>query len=184
MSEQKTRAFIAVEFPDNVIKEIARVQELIKTQKFHGKLTELENLHLTLKFLGEIDSGKLEKIKKHLADIKFAELGLKLGGIGTFNFKGSPRIIWIKIEGKQIFELQEKIDAALKDYFSSEERFMSHLTIARVKYVKDKKSFLNYIKNISIKDIKFKIDNFKLKKSDLRPIGPVYSDIESYKTAA
>ena len=56
-----TRAFIAIEFPDEVVKEIARVQELVSKIKFTGKLTELENLHLTLKFLGEISEEKVEE---------------------------------------------------------------------------------------------------------------------------
>ena len=48
------RCFICIDFPDEVIKEVARVQEELEKVKFNGKLTELENLHLTLKFLGEM----------------------------------------------------------------------------------------------------------------------------------
>lgn len=179
--ERQTRAFIAIDFPDEVIKEVARVQELAAKKKFQGKMTELENLHLTLKFLGEIDDRKLEEVKKRLTGIKFGGMELKLGKIGVFSFRGNPRIIWIKIEGKAIFELQGKIDEALKGLYEKEERFMSHLTIARVKYAKDKKDFLERMNNISTKAVKFRIDRFKLKKSDLRKMGPVYQDIEICK---
>lgn len=175
------RAFIAVDFPDEVVKEIARVQELVGKKKFTGKMTELENLHLTLKFLGEIDEEKVEEIKEKLKQIKFKEMELKLGETGIFT-PGKPRIVWIKIEGKEIWELQKKIDSALENLFSKEERFMSHLTIARVKYVKDKKEFESHVKNINVKKIKFKVNKFKLLSSELKPLGPSYKLIEEFES--
>jgi 2'-5' RNA ligase len=178
-----TRAFIAIEFPDSVIKEIARVQELVSKTKLTGKMTELENLHLTLKFLGEIDDSQVSMVKKRLNEIKFETMKLKLGKIGTFSVRGNPRIVWIKIEGKGIYDLQKKIDLVLKDEgFALEERFMGHLTIARVRYVKDKKGFLEHVNKIHVKPVGFECSEFKLKKSELKPIGPTYSDIEIYKS--
>lgn len=178
--ENRIRAFVCLEVSDEVIKEVARVQELVGNQLFTGKMTELENLHLTLKFLGEIDEEKLEKVKEKLKSIKFENFEIKLCGIGVFSSKGSPRIVWIKLGGKEIFELQKRIDDSLKEYFKVEERFMSHMTIARVRYVEDKKGFLKHVKNIKVKEIKFKADNFFLKKSELKRSGPVYSAIEGY----
>lgn len=182
MAENKdlTRVFIAVEFSDEVVKEVARVQGLLENVKFTGKLTELENLHLTLKFLGEIEEDKLEKVRGKLKEIKFGKMKLKLGKIGIFSIGGKPRIVWIKVEGKAIYELQKKIDETLKDLLKPEERFMGHLTIARIKYVKDKKGFVSHIEGINTKPVAFDVDCFKLKKSELRPLGPVYSDIEKY----
>jgi 2'-5' RNA ligase len=183
MVEEKNelkRCFIAIEFSDEVVKEIARVQELLVKTKFTGKLTELENLHLTLKFLGEIDDEKIEEVKKKLKEIKFLEMKLKLGKIGIFSIRGKPNIVWIKIEGKQIHDLQKKIDEVLSGMFKIEERFMSHLTIARIKYVKDKKGFLEHIDSIHIMPVEFDVSEFKLKKSELKPIGPVYAELEVY----
>lgn len=175
-----TRTFICVEFPDEVVKEIARVQSEVGKIKFQGKLTEVGNLHLTLKFLGGIDNEKLEKIKEKLKRIEFDEIEARLGEVGVFDFRGNPRIVWIKVNGKEVFELQKKIDSALKGLFEPEERFMSHLTIARVKYAKDKKGFDDKIKSIKTKEIKFKISEFKLKSSELKKLGPIYKDIEVY----
>ncbi len=175
------RVFICVDFSDEVIKEIARIHDSINKVKFTGKLTELGNLHLTLKFLGEIDEGMLDNVKKRLREIKMEKIDVKLGGAGVFSIRGNPRIVWVKIEGKGIHELQKKVDEALKDLFKPEERFMSHLTIARVKYVKDKKSFREYMENVSVRDVKFKIDSFKIKMSELKPSGPIYTILEEYK---
>lgn len=180
MSEEKkpTRAFICIEFSDEAIKEIARVQEMLSKVKFTGKLTEPENLHLTLKFLGEIDEDKLEKARKEIKKIDFSTMNLKLGKIGTFSIRGNPRIVWIKVEGKVLYELQKRIDDCLKGLFASEERFMGHLTIARIKYAKDKKGFLSHIESIHVKPVAFSVSKFSLKKSELKPIGPTYTDIE------
>lgn len=181
MEKNKVRCFIALDFDEKIVQETARIQEVLGSWKFLGKMTELENLHLTLKFLGEIDESKLEEVRKDLREIKEKSFEGKLDHAGLFNVLGNPKIVWIKLNGKGIFDLQKKIDEVLEKNFKKEERFMGHLTIARVKYVSDKSGFRKYVENIGVKDIPFKINSFKLMKSELKPIGPVYSVIEEYK---
>lgn len=179
--DELTRAFICIEMPDSVVKEVARVQEILGKWRFTGKMTELENLHLTLKFLGEINDEKLKKVRERLKEVKFERFEAKLDEIGTFNFRGKPRIIWIKIGGKGIFELQRKVDETIeKEGFNLEERFMGHMTIARVKYAKDKKGFLEHVKNIGISEVKFEVNAFHLEKSELKSGGPVYTPLQSF----
>ncbi|MEK6927227.1 MAG: RNA 2',3'-cyclic phosphodiesterase [Nanoarchaeota archaeon] len=179
--KELTRCFIALSVNEECLKEIIRVQEILSGYKFVGKLIEPENLHLTLKFLGEVSEEKLEKIKLSLAKLKFEEFEGKLGEIGVFNFKGNPKIVQIKIGGKGVFDLQEKIDELLVECgYEKEKKFMSHLTIARLKYVHDKIGFGKYVSGIGVKDIKFKVDRIELIKSELRSPGPVYSVIEEY----
>jgi 2'-5' RNA ligase len=180
MEDEKTRAFIYLEMPDSVIKEVARVQEVLEKKKFDGKMTELENLHLTLKFLGEIDTRKLEGAREKLKKIKFDKFEAHSGEIGIFSHRKNPRIVWIKLEGKEIWNLQEQIDESLKDLFKKEERFMSHMTIARVKYVKDREGFVKHVWNINTKKIAFPVMKFKLVKSVLGANGPNYTLIEEY----
>jgi len=179
MDNTLTRTFIAIDFPDEVIKEVARIQQLLEKQRFTGKLIELENLHLTLKFLGHVSPETLTKIKKTLSNIKFPTLDLKLNQLGTFSYKNKPRIVWIKITGN-VFNLQKRIDESLKNLFKQEERFMSHLTIARIKYIKNKSGFIDYISKIKPKQIKFSVNSFKLKSSELHPQGPIYKTLEKY----
>lgn len=181
MTEKElTRAFICIQFPEEIVKEITRVQEALSGVKFTGKMTELENLHLTLKFLGEIDGEKLNKVREKLRGIEFNEFEAKLWNSGAFSIHGNPRIAWVKIGGKGIFELQKKIDDTLSELFKPEERFMSHLTIARIKYVKDKLRFKEFVSKIGVKKLKFKVNKFIFMKSELKPMGPVYTEIENY----
>jgi len=184
MEQEKTRCFVALDLPRDVIREISKTQKLIKEKKlFDGKLVDSENLHLTLKFLGEISKEEIAEVKKRLREIKFKSFEVGLGNVGVFSSKYNSyiRVIWIKLNGKRTFELQKIIDEKLSDLFEPERRFMSHITIARVKRVYDKKGFLEYLKKLKVPKMKFKIDKFFLKKSELFDAGPVYEDIEIYR---
>jgi len=90
--------------------------------------------------------------------------------------------VWIKIDGEQIWDLQKKIDDSLFPIFEKEDRFMSHTTIARLKYVKDKENFNEKMKKMRVKEVKFQIGSFKLMKSELKMMGPVYTLIEEFNT--
>ncbi len=179
---EAVRCFVALEMPREVINYLKEVQGTLKKRNiFLGKFTEPENLHLTLKFLGEISEKKVEEVKKSLEKIKFSEFEASLGRFGVFT-ESFVRILWIKLNGKPIWGLQKKIDEKLEESgFAKEERFMGHLTIARIKNVSDKKDFLEYIKQMKCKEMKFRVSEFVLKKSELKPEGPVYTDLERYK---
>lgn len=84
----------------------------------------------------------------------------------------------MKLKGAE--ELQKQVDESLKDLFKKEKQFMSHLTIARVKKVKNKESFISQIQKIKIPELNFLVKNFKLKQSHLSPRGANYSDIKAY----
>lgn len=180
-TERNARCFIAITFPEEVVKEVARIQEVLSKAKFTGKMTELENLHLTLKFLGEVSEEKINEVKEKLKEVSFNEFEVYLSHAGVFSFRKNPRIVWIKVNGKSLFDLQKKVDEKMSEIgFKKEERFMSHLTIARVKYAKDRKEFKNYAENLGVKRVKFKIQGFKLLRSELESTGPVYSEMEEY----
>lgn len=182
MDDKKTtRAFVCIDFPDEVVREVARVQELVGKRPLTGKFTELENLHLTLKFLGEVDDEKLEEVRKRLREIKLSAFEAKLSDLGTFSYRGIPRIVWIKVNGMGVHALQKNVDSVLNGLFEPEERFMSHLTIARLKYVKDLKGFYDALKNITVEPLKFQVKEFRLMKSELKPMGSVYTEIEKYE---
>jgi len=168
----KVRCFISINLPGNIKNEIVKVQNLLP--EFTGKKTETENLHLTLKFLGHIEEEKLEELKKRLRKIRSEKFQIVANKIGFFN----PRIVWFHLANCEA--LQKEIDDALDGLFEKEKRFMSHLTIARVKGIKDKKRFLDGLSKIKIKNIWFDVDNFCLMKSQLRRNGPLYSVIEEF----
>ena len=173
---KKIRCFISIDIPEEVKIRIKKIQE--KLPDFFGKKTELNNLHLTLKFLGEIDEEKIEKIKEELKKVKFNKFQTEAKHAGFFNNK-KYGVIWLYLSDCE--NIQKAVDGQLEDLFQRERRFMSHLTIARVKKkLKDKKKFLEQLNKIKIEKINFVVDRFKLKKSTLTSEGPVYETLEEY----
>jgi len=166
------RTFIAIDLPEKIKKEIVKIQEQLP--EFKGKITEKENLHLTLKFLGEVNEERLEEVKRKLKGIKLKQFETEIKDIGMF----SERIIWLKMTNCN--ELQKEIDERLNYLFEEEKRFMGHLTIARVKELEDRKKFMIELRKMKIPEMKFTVKNFYLKKSKLGRPGPVYEDIKVY----
>ena len=175
------RVFISIDIPQSIKDKIMEVQS--KLPEFEGKLTEEGNFHLTLKFLGEVNNKQIEKIKSLLKEIKFPQFETKLSNLGFFdNLKSSKykqrQIIWISMTNCE--KLQKLIDEKLKGLFKKEQRFMGHLTIARLKKLNNKNLFLKNLVNISIPEISFKVKHFELKQSTLREKGPKYITLEQY----
>jgi len=175
------RAFISINIPEEIRKEIKKIQD--KLPEFFGKKIGLGNLHLTLKFLGEIEEEKISAVKEKLREIKIEKFETEIDEIGVFDNRKSRKyskkiIVWLHM--KNCEELQRQVEDVLKDLFEPERRFMSHLTIARVKNVKNKDMFIEELKKMKIEKIKFKVDRFYLMKSELTVEGPRYSVLEEY----
>jgi 2'-5' RNA ligase len=169
------RAFISVKLPTKILMEIKRIQE--KLPEFIGNKTELKNLHLTLKFLGEIPFEKIEEIKEKLKNINFDKFEVEICEAGFFD-KSKSGIIWLRLSNCE--KLQKEIDESLSGIYEKEKRFMTHLTIARVKKTKDKKMFLDDLKKIKIPKLFFIVDKFYLMQSKLKKEGSEYSVLDEY----
>ena len=175
------RVFISINIPKEIASEIKKIQDTLP--KFLGKKTELENLHLTLKFLGEVDENTLEKVKEKLKNIQGKKFKAEINKIGFFDNLKSRKyeqkiIVWLSLTNCE--NLQKQVDEKLRDLFEPEKRFMSHLTIARVKYVQNKKDFFNKLKQIKFSKIKFEIDHFYLMQSKLSSKASKYEILEEY----
>ena len=169
------RCFIDIDLSVEVTKEIERLQRIIKPH-FIGKTTSNENLHLTLKFLGEIEDATLDDVKKKLSSIEHQSFELTLNELGVFSQK-FIKMVWIEVSA---VPLQPLVDNCLKDIFEPEHRFMGHITIARVKKIEDKQSFIKLINATTINKIIFTVREFYLKESILTNEGPIYKVIDKY----
>jgi len=170
------RLFIALNF--NELKDyFSGLQKQIP--KEDAKLTFPKDFHLTLKFLGEVDDKNIDEIKRLLSEIKFEPFETDVTNIGFFS-EDFLRTVWIKADSKQIHDLQKAIDEKLVSLFKAETRFEPHITLARVKFVKDKKGFTDKIKQIKTEKKAIKIKDFELIKSTLTPEGPVYEVLTTF----
>lgn len=143
---------------------------------------EEENLHLTLKFLGEVKEERIKEISKILRELsrRFKKFEFSLKNIGAFPDKHSPRVIWVGAEEgrEEMIELQKEIEEELVSLgFKKEARgFHPHLTIARVKRKADFKELFR----VAYKSRVFLIEGLVLFKSTLTPKGPIYEKVEKF----
>ena len=130
----------------------------------------------TLSLRRSSDLNTLNEIKKRLSSIKYRPFELTLESIGVFS-QEIIKIVWVKVS---TVPLQQLIDNCLNDIFKPERRFMGHVTIARVKKLKDKDAFLKLINSTKINMITFIVREFHLKESILTKEGPIYKVINKY----
>ena len=174
------RCFIALDLPASCTNELNRVQkELRKGTLFEGKYVELENLHLTFKFLGSLQPELVENVKTHLRTIKRQQFSARLGALGVFT-PSQIRVIWVELHAPEITTLHQMIDRALCGLFPNEDRFQVHVTLARVRSVADKQHLLNVLKNLHVNPLQGTMHSFTLYQSKLSREGPVYAPLERY----
>ena len=173
------RTFVAIEISnENVINSIEKFQKEIH---FDVKPVQLRNLHFTLQFLGEISGETLQKIIKALHTIKFSNFNVNLKGIGVFPKLKFPRIIWVGTDengGNLLIQLSKKIQKSLEPLgFFSDKAFKPHITVFRIK--KKVSDITKELEDYKTMDFGIQeITSIKLKKSELTPNGPIYSDLE------
>lgn len=172
------RLFIGIDIPEDIQKTIQEIQKNLESP-FAGLRFTKDN-HITLKFLGEVSEERLEYIKKYLKNTKFKPFELKTSQIGVFPNKQYIKVVWLGLqENKQLLNLQKSIDNALESYFPKEKNFIPHITLARVKFVKDKPSFVKKIENIQVPESSWQVSEFRLYRSILTPEGPEYTNLMS-----
>jgi 2'-5' RNA ligase len=175
------RLFIAIEIPEDIKEYLTSIQEKIYMNSNKIRFVKKEQIHLTLKFLGEVQPNIAEEIKGSLKKITFNPFSVVLDNLDIFPNDSYIRVIWVGLKPEQpILELQKSIDGSLKKLFKKEKNFKAHVTLARVKYIENKDNFINKLKTIKVENKKIEISNFKLIKSTLTPKGPVYEGFEVF----
>lgn len=166
------RLFIAIKIAPN-----SELYDILHKLETYGKAVELENIHLTLKFLGEvIDAGKTISA---LELIKFKSFDLELKGMDVLPNERKPRILFLRAFPEDILNsLASEIDTATKE-ISRDHPFTPHITVLRIKNYGDLKNIVEQYKNKYI--LKHKVSHFSLFKSTLTPKGPIYEELKKFQ---
>jgi 2'-5' RNA ligase len=178
------RTFIAVELPEKIISSISRVQEDIRSYGFKVRWVRPKNIHLTLKFLGNVKKADIDKVGEAIfKSVKgYSPITLKAKGIGTFPGIKRPRVIWVGISGQLdlIIGLHKALDEKLEAIgFPRENRsFKGHLTLGRIKAKIDPRRFGDALNEfVGFESESFVADRIVLFKSELKPSGAVYTKL-------
>ena len=182
------RAFIAIELPQEIKDALAHIQEQLKISGADVTWVQPQNIHLTLKFLGEIDDKKLEEIISILENATQNKnpFSTRLSSLGAFPKINFPRVIWVGIdkgdaETKQIAKvLEEKI---AKIGIPPETRpFSSHITIGRVRSSLNREKLVKNLNDLADsfgkENLEFLVTKTTLFKSTLTPKGPIYEALK------
>lgn len=176
------RLFLAVEINDAVILDkITQIQKKLGDTKTKMTLVRPENLHLTLKFLGNTSETLVDSIFNIMQKIDSAPFQVEIGKLGCFPRPARPRVIWLGLSlgYDQLAQIATFLDKKLHTLgFDREKRkFAAHLTLARVKSRSDPKlvQYLEEYQNVEIGNIA--VDEIVLKKSTLTPKGPIYESL-------
>lgn len=181
------RTFIAIELDKEIKKALSKIQDELKTTQADVKWVAPENIHLTLKFLGEIEENKIPKISQILKDIsnQTKPFTIALSELGAFPGLKYPRVVWIGIaEGKaELLKLAELIEARLVQLkFPKEKRgFSAHFTLGRFRTGKNKDVLSQKLNTIKVPGLRQEIKSIALFKSTLSPKGPLYDKINEEK---
>jgi len=183
------RAFIAIEIPLEIRQAVCIATSAL--QKGTGSLVRwvpMENMHLTIKFLGDVAPSNVDILSQMLraeADL-FHSFELSLSGLGSFPNLKRPRVIYIGIQAPAALEtIQRGIEATSRRLgYSSEERgFSPHLTIGRVKQnatATEQQTIRRALEETKIGALgTARVDSVHLYKSDLKPTGSVYTRLYS-----
>jgi 2'-5' RNA ligase len=184
------RSFIAFELPEVVIDSLQGLQSVLKKHGLDFKWVRPGNIHLTLKFLGDISLGDVPAVKHVIRDVaqRYATLSLKAGGLGAFPSVKKARVLWTGIHGdvERLKDLKDTLDSALADMgFKTEKRpFRGHLTLGRAKGRVDVQRLVATISEFgSFASPPLSAERLILFKSSLKPSGAVYTELAAGRLA-
>ena len=174
-----TRLFVAVELPEDVKERLAALSGGVEGARWQN----IEQMHLTLRFIGEVDQPQEADIRAALAGLRFAPFQATLAGIGLFGKARRPRALWVGVDDpKPLKHLHEKIDQALVSagVAPEERKFTPHVTLARFRGGRANRleDFLDSYAGLTLPA--FDVNSFALFSSHLSHTGASYRVEEAF----
>jgi len=183
LSEEQVRSFISIDLEDRQI--LSRIASILSSLQSLGgdlKPVERENIHLTLKFLGNVSAPRLGEVKSSLQQVIFSAFTAEIKGAGAFPNLNHMNVVWVGVnEGwsqvEQIYEQVEKLLSGLG--FRREHRpFSPHITIARVRSGRKRDEVARFLQRLTEESFgTITVDKIRLKQRILSSSGPKYSTL-------
>lgn len=173
------RLFIAVPLPQGVKQKLSDLKQPIEGMRWQNK----EQMHLTLKFVGEVDEPTVNTLREELVNIEHRKFSMTISGIGYFPEGKQPKVVWAGVEENDaLSSLHKKVEEYCQNAGIDPENrpFKPHVTIGRTNSTPKRAvtSFINQHKNFAVHDIS--INKFVLYESKLHPEGARHHCLQSY----
>lgn len=180
------RTFIAFPLPAAVRDHIRTLQDRVRAEGFRMRWVKPDNIHLTLKFLGNVAPADIDGIAGAMAEAVRSAPVIRLGakGLGVFPGIKRPRVLWVGLQGetRSLIEIQKRLDDRLgRVGIAPETRpFKAHLTIARAKGILNSKALAEVMAALGdTESAPFTAEEMVLYQSELKPDGAVYTRLKS-----
>jgi 2'-5' RNA ligase len=181
------RTFVAVDMPQEIKMELDSLVSKFRDVAPDIRWVKAANLHLTLRFLGDIPKDTIAdlaaKLENNLSG--FGPFEISLAGIGGFPNLKRARVVWIGggQGSDKLYELAPRVEKACRDsgFGPADKPFSSHLTIGRVKFPKVHERLISLLESTNFESPLFTVDEVVVFKSDLLPAGPRYTRLEAVR---
>ncbi|MDD3814119.1 MAG: RNA 2',3'-cyclic phosphodiesterase [Desulfocapsaceae bacterium] len=173
------RLFVAIDLPPLVKRELTEICSSLPGARW----VKAEQIHLTLRFIGEVDDGIFQDIRKELADIKSSAFTMRLAGLGFFPPRRPPHVLWAGVEPvESIVVLRDWVEAALVGLGLEPEgrKFSPHVTLARLRDISVARVEHYLAANMSFVSSEFQVSAFHLYSSVLTSNGAIHQVETSY----
>lgn len=173
------RLFVALELPEAIRHRLHALGGGVPGARW----VEPANLHLTLRFIGEVEESWLEMIDEALAGIAMPPFDLVLDGIGQFGTASRPRVLWVGVaRSDPLVHLHQKIESALVrvGLMPEERKFAPHVTLARLKDSPPERVGRFIQERSPFRTEPIPVRHFTLFASHLTRTGPIYSPLQEY----
>ena len=183
---ESIRSFLAFDIENEAVRnKLASAQRRLAQTGADLKLVEPQNIHVTVRFLGDITPSMVEKIYAEMQKLQFTPFNVQIKGLGAFPDLRYPRVVWAGItEGAdQLKNVFSQLESRLRSLGFAPDRkgFSPHLTIARVRSGRNKAQLADFVAENANYDFgAINAECLRLKRSDLTPRGPIYSTLKEY----
>ncbi len=176
------RAFVALPLPSEVVDALGRMGRELRELDLEGRFVKPASIHLTLKFLGDIEESQVELVAQAMRRSceSLVAFEVRLSGLGGFPNLGRPRVVWVGMDApEELYSLQGRLDRELaKLGFQPESRsFKPHLTLVRLKSRRGVDALEEFCRQRErqLRKVAFTLGQAVLYRSILKPQGAEYS---------
>jgi RNA 2',3'-cyclic 3'-phosphodiesterase len=180
------RLFVAVHLPEEIKGRLARLQERLRSAQSEVSWVKPAGLHITLKFLGEVEPKRVDRIRPALAEAAggVTAFSMEVAGVGTFGGR-IPRVVWVGVKAgsEPLTALARRVEDCLgRVGFPKEKRgFTAHLTLGRVRSPRNLESLQVALQGEAAGEFgTAPVSRFSLMRSELNPSGAIHTELEGF----
>ncbi len=187
MSGDAVRTFLCIEIPAAIRQRIEELQRTLRSLDAQASWVRGQNIHLTLKFLGDVERTRIEKVIEAVtsAALEINPFEIEVGGAGCFPSPRSPRVLWVGLtrltdEFRQLHRIVET-SLAHSGFARDEKKFSPHLTIARLRSPRNAALLAEKLIATGFEPESFTAREVMVMRSELSPGGSIYTPLAVIK---